>query len=70
MHPIRTLFRQFEWIHVGLGLIGNASFAIGSVFFLSEETRQVGVWLFIVGSFGMLIGSIGSAIVKGVRDGG
>ena len=69
MHPIRTFFHRFEWIHVALGVIGNASFAVGSVFFLSESTRQVGTWLFIVGSFGMLIGSVGSAIVKYARDG-
>lgn len=31
MHPIRTFFHEFEWIHVGLGLVGNLSFLLGSV---------------------------------------
>lgn len=69
MHPVRTFFRRFEWIHVGLGLLGNSSFFVGSLFFLSEDTHDLGVWLFIVGSFGMLSGSVGSAVVKVKRDG-
>lgn len=64
MHPVRAFFEDFEWIHIGLGLIGNLSFAVGSVLFLWESTRPLGTWLFIVGSIGMLIGSIGSAVVK------
>jgi hypothetical protein len=64
MHPVRAFLEDFEWIHIGLGLIGNLSFAVGSVLFLWESTRPLGTWLFIVGSIGMLIGSIGSAVVK------
>lgn len=70
MHPVRLFFHEFAWIHVGLGLIGNLSFAVGSVLFLFEPLKTVGIWLFIVGSFGMLIGSIGNAIVKYANDGG
>lgn len=64
MHPVRAFFHEFEWIHIALGLIGNLSFAVGSVLFLWEATRPFGTWLFIVGSIGMLIGSIGTAVVK------
>ena len=64
MHPVRAFFHEFEWIHIALGLIGNLSFAVGSVMFLWEATKPLGTWLFIVGSIGMLIGSIGSAVVK------
>lgn len=39
---------EFHWIHTSLGLIGNGSFFVGSVFFLWEATKPAGVWLFIV----------------------
>lgn len=70
MDPIRTFLREFEWIHTGVGILGNLSFAVGSVLFLSEATMRVGVWFFIVGSFGMLIGSVGAALLKFEREGG
>jgi hypothetical protein len=56
--------RRYEWVHVSLGLAGGLSFFIGSICFLSEETQQVGVCMFIFGSFGMLIGNIGDVVVK------
>lgn len=67
-HPIaRSVLERFvanyEWIHTGLGLIGNLAFLVGSVLFLWESTEQTGVWLFIFGAAGMLIGSVGRAIV-------
>jgi len=61
---VREFIRNFQWIHIGLGLLGNFAFFIGSICFLWETLKIVGIWLFIVGSLGMLIGSIGSAIVK------
>jgi len=64
MHPIWTFFHEFEWIHVGLGLMGNLAFVVGSVFFLFDPLKDPGIWLFVAGSAGMLLGSIGSAVVK------
>lgn len=64
MHPLRTFFHEFEWIHVGLGLLGNLSFLIGSVLFLFDGMMTAGTWFFVVGAFGMLVGSVGSAVVK------
>lgn len=61
---IGTLVRDYRWIHVTLGIIGNTAFFIGSIFFLYKSMETPAVWLFIVGSFGMLIGSIGEAIVN------
>ena len=69
MHPLRTLLHEYEWIHTGIGIAGNLAFAVGSVLFLTDATMRVGVWFFIIGSFGMLIGSLGSAFVKGIREG-
>ncbi len=55
---------EFRWIHTGIGLFGNLSFFVGSIWFLWESTKAAGIWAFIVGSFGMLIGSVGEAVVK------
>ncbi|EUC70900.1 hypothetical protein Y017_07945 [Alcanivorax sp. 97CO-5] len=66
----RALVHQYQWFHVILGLIGNGTFVVGSVFFLWESWQQAGTWLFIIGSVGMLIGSIGSAIVTYERSKG
>lgn len=55
---------EFHWLHTTLGLIGNVSFLVGSVFFLWEATKLAGIWLFIVGALGMMLGSIGDAVAK------
>lgn len=42
----------------------------GSVLFLFEGQAQTyGVWAFVIGSFLMLVGSIGEAVVKSAQDG-
>ena len=56
--------RGFPWLHVGVGLLGNLLFFIGSIMFLSEHWMIFGTWLFIIGSFGMLVGSIGEILVR------
>lgn len=59
---LRTLLRDYEWIHLGLGLTGNLMFFVGSVLFLPafEPWKTLGVWLFVVGSLLMLVGSAGN----------
>ncbi len=64
MRPLRLLFKKYGWIHLGVGLIGNISFVVGSAFFLYKDLKTAGTWLFIVGSSGMLIGTLGEAVVK------
>ncbi len=63
-HVLHVLVYDYEWIHICLGLIGNFAFVVGSFLFFSESTKQLALWLFVIGSSGMLIGSIGSAVVK------
>lgn len=63
------LAEEFHWLHTSLGLIGNVSFFVGSVFFLWESTKLAGTWLFIVGAFGMLLGSIGDKVAELEDDG-
>ena len=62
--PMRLVVKRYQWVHVTLGLIGNLSFFIGSVLFFWESWKNVGIWLFVIGSLGMLIDTIGSAIEK------
>ena len=45
-------------MHLGIGIFGNATFLAGSVLFLWDHTHIVGVWLFIAGALGMLLGSV------------
>lgn len=67
MHnALKTLVQDFGWIHTGIGLFGNFTFVIGSVFFLPafETWQTLGVWLFIAGSSLMLVGAFGDLLVK------
>lgn len=64
---LRAFLRDYEWIHIGVGLFGNFLFFVGSVFFLWASWQTAGVWLFIVGSFAMLLGSLGEALVRWER---
>ena len=66
----RALIHQYQWFHVATGLIGNTTFVIGSVFFLWKSWMLPGTWLFIIGSVGMLIGSLGNTIVTYERSKG
>ena len=63
---IKTLVKDYSWIHLSIGVSGNLTFVIGSVFFLPvyERYQTAGVWLFIVGSALMLVGSIGQLLVN------
>ena len=55
---------EFHWFHTALGLVGNVAFLVGSVFFLWEAMKTAGVWLFIVGALGMMLGAIGDAVAE------
>lgn len=59
-----TLLREFPWVHLGLGLFGNTAFVVGSVMFFWESVKTLAIWLFVVGSVGMLIGSLGELLVR------
>lgn len=63
---LKTLVRDYGWIHLSLGLLGNAMFFMGSILFLRrfEALQTIGVWLFVLGSFLMLIGSLGRLLVE------
>lgn len=71
-HPLQLIERiipkeivtEYRWIHLTLGLLGNLLFFLGSIMFLFEGRIQTfGVWTFVLGSFLMLVGSVGEAVV-------
>ncbi|MFP5309938.1 MAG: YrhK family protein [Actinomycetes bacterium] len=64
---LEELVQEYEWVHTALGILGNVAFLAGSALFLSDATKTAGVWLFIAGSAGMLVGSVGQALVRRVR---
>ena len=63
---LRLIVKDYGWIHTSLGLVGNVMFFIGSIFFLPSLSSYMtlGVWLFIIGSFLMMIGALGELGVK------
>jgi len=61
---IRTLVGEYGQIHTLVGITGNVLFVVGSVLFFKEfeNLYTFGVWMFVLGSFCMLIGTIGTAL--------
>jgi YrhK-like protein len=59
--------RRFPEIHLGIGLVGNAVFLVGTVLFMAGP-EAVGIWFFLVGSSGMFLGALGEVLrVQGMR---
>jgi len=56
-----TFVFRFPQVHLGIGIVGNALFLVGTVLFLVGQ-QGVGVWFFLVGSCGMLLGSVGEGL--------
>lgn len=61
---LRDFVDDFPVIHLIIGGVGNATFLVGSAFFLVPSLETAALWLFVVGSFGMLVGSLGEAFVR------
>jgi hypothetical protein len=64
---VQVFVHDFPEIHLGIGLFGNTMFFVGSVCFLFPPLETLALWLFVVGSFGMLVGSLGQAFVRRER---
>lgn len=63
---LQRFVREYSWIHLGLGLLGNLLFVIGSFLMFSPQTRQLSTWFFLAGSIGMLVGRLGEGIARGL----
>ena len=73
---LHVLVVDYGWIHLGIGLLGNAIFLAGGVMFLPDGDvappgfaeavpwAYVGRWFFIVGSSLMFVGSLGELLVS------
>lgn len=61
---IGTALREFPWVHLGLGLAGNSLFVAGSVMFFWSSVKTLAIWLFVFGSLGMLLGSVGELLIR------
>lgn len=59
-----SFLRDFPWIHLLIGLAGNLLFFVGSIMFFSKQLETGAIWLFVLGSLGMLIGSLGEIFVR------
>ncbi|MER0237356.1 YrhK family protein [Fulvimarina sp. MAC8] len=63
---LQTLVRDFDYIHSGISVVGNAAFVLGSILFFKafESYYTLAVWLFVLGSTGMFIGALGELAKK------
>lgn len=59
---VSTFVHDFPWFHRWMGLVGNALFVIGSVFFLFDRLAIPGTWIFVGASAGMLADSVGEKL--------
>ena len=66
-NALRELVREYEWIHLTLGMLGNLFFFVDSVLFLFETVKVLDVWAFVVGSLLMLVRSVGNVLAREVR---
>jgi YrhK-like protein len=63
MKAFCAVVRNYEWVRLGVGTLGNVTFLTGSFLFL-HEVKPLSSYLFIAGSAGMLVGTLGSTIVR------
>lgn len=61
---LAAFVRRFPQVHQGIGLLGNALFITGSVFFLLQQ-QHTGTLAFLAGSIGMFVGQLGE-IIRGL----
>lgn len=64
---VRAFVRDFPWFHRWIGLIGNTMFFIATiltVFSGDWVLSTSSTWLFILGSFGMMVDSYGEKLFK------
>src|SRR5690349_365212 len=60
--------RRYPHVHLGIGLVGNGVFFLGTILFMFKKYEEAGLWFFLVGTAGMFLGSVGEILrVKGKR---
>lgn len=58
---LATFVFRFPQVHIVIGVLGNALFVVGALLFMLGR-ESVGHWLFLVGSCGMFLGSLGEGL--------
>jgi hypothetical protein len=58
----KNFFDKYEWWFVGLGLVGNSMFFVGSICFLFKQLETIAIGFFIFGSGLMLVSSSAESI--------
>ncbi len=64
---VRETVHHYEWVHTLIGVFGNFTFVVGSVFFFWDSWEKAGVWLFVIGSTAMFVGAVGAAFSRWER---
>lgn len=64
----KGFFDKYEWWFVGLGLIGNAMFFVGSICFLFKPLETIAIGFFIGGSGLMLVTSSAESLAEYSRN--
>ena len=64
----KDFFDKHDYWFVGLGLLGNAMFFIGSICFLSKSLETVAIGFFIFGSGLMLVSSSAESLSEYSRN--
>ena len=61
---IRIPVQEYEHVHTAIGIVGNFLFIVGSVLFYKsfDQYYTLAVSLFVIGSFFMFVGSVGSGL--------
>ncbi|RAP40564.1 hypothetical protein BYZ73_14245 [Rhodovulum viride] len=69
MRGLERIVRAYRHWHLSVAVAGNLLFLVGSVLFLPtlSSWKTVAVWMFIVGSFLMLIGAFGE-VAKAIYE--
>lgn len=66
---VSRIARDFPWVHLGIGLFGNAAFVAGSILFFFKSVQTLAIWVFVIASAGMFVGSLGQLLVRIDRGG-
>ena len=62
-HALAAFVRRYPQAHLGIGLLGNALFILGSLLFMTKH-QDLGTWFFLAGSTGMFLGTLGELLSR------
>lgn len=66
LNTAQRIASDYDQLSTWIGLFGNTCFFVGSALFLWETTQTPAIWLFILGSLGMLVDSVAGALRRSI----